>query len=79
MATLQAAPTRHHHTQQFIGILTWPLPYKGGRDGKNQSTKWHTNSQAKCIATTLRKELQASNCVFKSQGAPARGIGPHPV
>ena len=28
------------------------------------------------IATTLCKELQASNCVYKSQGAPARGIGP---
>ena len=31
------------------------------------------------IATTLCEELQASNCVYKSQGAPARGIGPPPV
>ena len=28
------------------------------------------------IATTLYEELQASNCVHKSRGAPARGIGP---
>ena len=31
------------------------------------------------IATTLCEELQASNCVYKSQGACARGIGPPPV
>ena len=28
------------------------------------------------IATTLYEELQASNCIYKSRGAPARGIGP---
>ena len=28
------------------------------------------------IAATLCEELQASNCVCKSRGAPARGIGP---
>ena len=28
------------------------------------------------IATTLCEELQASNCVYKSRGAPARNIGP---
>ena len=28
------------------------------------------------IATTLYEELQASNCVYKSRVAPARGIGP---
>ena len=28
------------------------------------------------IATTLCEDLQASNCVYKSRGAPARGIGP---
>ena len=31
------------------------------------------------IATTLCKELQASNCVYKSQDTPATGIGPPPV
>ena len=28
------------------------------------------------VATTLYEELQASNCVYKSWGSPARGIGP---
>ena len=31
------------------------------------------------IATTLCKELQARNCVYKSRGAPARDIGPPPL
>ena len=31
------------------------------------------------IATTLCKELQASNCVYKSRDAPATDIGPPPV
>ena len=67
MATLRAAPTRHHHTEQFSGILTdqyLPGPYlkREGGMGKNQSTKWHANS----------KLLQQ----HESRGAPARGIGP---
>ena len=79
MATLQAAPTRHRHTEQFSRIL--PDQYLPGpclkREGgmeKNQSTKWHAKQQG--VATTLYEELQASNCVYKSRGAPARGIGP---
>ena len=28
------------------------------------------------IATIPCEKLQASNCVYKSRGAPARGIGP---
>ena len=50
MATLRAAPTRHHHAERFSGILTnqyLPGPYlkRGGGMGKNQSTKWHANSK----------------------------------
>ena len=79
MATLRAAPTRHRHTEQFSGILTdpiltWPIPQEGGRDGKKPKHKLARKQQA--IATTLCEELQASNCVYKSRGAPARGIGP---
>ena len=80
MATLRAAPTRHHHTEQFSGILTdqyLPGPYlkrEGGRDGKKPKHKMACKQQA--IATTLCEEMQASNCVYKSRGAPARGIGP---
>ena len=78
MATMQAAPTRHRHTEQFSGMEYLPTQYltsqyqEGGRDGKNQSTK----CKQQAIATTLCKELQASNCVYKSQGAPARGLRP---
>ena len=79
MATLRAAPTRHRHTEQFSGILTdpiltWPIPQEGGRDGKKPKHKLARKQQG--IATTLCEELQASNCVYKSRGAPARGIGP---
>ena len=61
MATLRAAPTRHHHTEQFSGILTdqyLPSLYlkkEGGRDGKNQSTNWHANSK-------LLQQHFAKNC-----------------
>ena len=38
-------------------------------------------SKQQAIAITLCEELQASNCVYESRGAPARaarGIGPAP-
>ena len=35
-------------------------------------------SKQQAIAITLGEELQASNCVYKSRGAPARGIEPAP-
>ena len=44
------------------------------RDGKKPKHKMVRKQQA--IGTTLYEELQASNCVYKSQGAPARGISP---
>ena len=60
MATLRAAPTRHHHTEQFSGILTdqyLPGPYlKRERGmGKNQSTKWYAKSK-------LLQQHFATNC-----------------
>ena len=50
MATLQAAPTRHRHTEQFSGILTdqylaGPYLKREGGMGKNKSTKWHADSK----------------------------------
>ena len=36
-------------------------------------------SKQHAIGTTLCEELQASNCIYKSQGTPARGIGPPPA
>ena len=43
-------------------------------DGKKPKYKMARKQQA--IATTLCEELQASNCIYKSRGAPARGIRP---
>ena len=75
MATLQAAPTRHHHTEQFSGILTWPWTKEGGRFGKKHSAKMASKKPTYCV-NSLRRT--ASNYLYKSQGAPARGIGPPP-
>ena len=52
MATLQAAPTRHHHTEQFSGIL------REGGLGKNTAQKWQARN--KPIVSTLCEELQAT-------------------
>ena len=41
-----------------------------------QKPKHKLARKQQAIATTLCEELQASNCVYKSRGAPARGIGP---
>ena len=78
LATLLAAPTRHRHTEQFSGILTDPIltqPTPRGREGW-EKPKHKLARKQQAIATTLCEELQASNCVHKSRGAPARGIGP---
>ena len=79
MATLRAAlhQAPSHCTIQWNTyrlILTWPIPQEEGRDGKKPKPKMAPKQQA--IATTLYEEPQASNCVYKSRGAPARGIGP---
>ena len=78
MATLQAAPTRHCHIELFSGILG-PELKREGRVGKNTEQKWQASNKA--IANTQCKELQARNCVYRSQSAlatPAGGIGPPP-
>ena len=41
-----------------------------------QKPKHKMAGKQQAIATTLCEEMQASNCVYKSRGAPARGIGP---
>ena len=55
-----------------------PGPYLKKREGLEKAKHKMARKQ-QAIATTLCEELQASNCVYKSQGAPARGIGPPPV
>ena len=51
MATLQAAPTRHCHTELFSGILTdqylvilGPELKREGRVGKNTEQKWQASN-----------------------------------
>ena len=46
------------------------------REGGMGKPKHKLARKQQAIPTTLCKELQASNCVYKSWGAPARGIGP---
>ena len=41
-----------------------------------QKPKHKLARKQQAIVTTLCEELQASNCVCKSRGAPVRGIGP---
>ena len=82
MATLRTAPTRHHHTEQVNGILTnqhLTSPNLKREGGMGKKAQHKMASKQKAIATTLYEELQASNCVYKSQGAPTRGIGPPPA
>ena len=71
-------PPRHRHTEQFSGILTDPIltqPTPRGREGW-EKPKHKLARKKQAIATTVCEELQASNCVYKSRGASARGIGP---
>ena len=67
----------------ITGTLATQAMLKGYGVGDEKATAlaatmtWILRSEfLSAIATTLCKELQASNCVHKSQGAPARGIGP---
>ena len=63
------------NTQVILG----PELKREGRVGKNTEQK--QQASIKAIANTLCKELQARNCVYRSQSAlaaPAGGIGPPP-
>ena len=77
----------YHSIQAFCSSITGTLAtqamLKGYGVGDEKATAlaatmtWILRSEfLSAIATTLCQELQASNCVYKSQGAPARGIGP---
>ena len=47
--------------------------------GKNLAEAKEISDPKLNSSPILYEELQASNCVYKSQGAPARGIGPPPA
>ena len=65
-----------NNSVEYLPTNTY-LKREGGRDGKKPKHKMARKQQA--IATTLCEELQTRNRVYKSQGAPVRGIGPPPV
>ena len=77
MATLWAAPTRHRHTEQFSGILYWPiLTWPRGREGwEKQKHKMAHKQQA--IATTLCKELKQATA-YISHKVPLLEASGHP-
>ena len=63
-----ASLTRHHHTEQFSGILTtntYLALTSKGREGW-EKTKAQKAHKQQAIATTLCEELQASNCTSES-------------
>ena len=82
MATLQAAPTRHRHTEQFSGILTnqyLPGPYlkrEGGRDGWEKP-----KHKLACKQQAIEKHF-AKNCkqatVYTSHSVPLLKALGHP-
>ena len=82
MATLRAAPTRHCHTEQSVEYLptNTNLAHTSRgreelRDGKNQSTKWHANSN-------LLQQHFAKNCkqatTYTSHEVPPLEASGHP-
>ena len=64
MATLQVAPTRHCHTEQLFGILTYQYLAltSRGREGW-EKTKAKNGTQTTSYCKALCEELQASNCI----------------
>jgi len=80
---LHGNPARGLHKAPSHWTMQWntyqPTTYlahtsRGREEWENPKHKLAHKQQA--IAITLSKELQASNCVYKSRGAPARGIEP---
>ena len=74
-ATLTNWPRQIFSTAGIEGNFSSHTKREGGREGW-EKPKHKLARKQKAIATTLCEELQASNCVYKSRGAPARGIGP---
>ena len=65
-----------NNSVEYLPTQYLPSPHQeGGREGW-EKPKHKLARKQQAIATTLCEELQGSNCVYKSRGAPARGIGP---
>ena len=67
-----------NNSVEYLPTNTYLAFTSRGRKGWEKPKHKKARKQ-QAIATTLCKELQASNCVDKSWHAPARGIGPPPV
>ena len=79
MATLRAAPpgtVTLNDSVEYLPTQYLPSPNLKREGAMGKKTKHKLAHKEQAIATTLCEELQASNCIYKSQGAPARGIGP---
>ena len=64
----------NNHT--FFNNVTMKKKMKGG---KNLAEAKEISDPKLNSSPILYEELQASNCVYKSQGAPTRGIRPPPA
>ena len=64
-----------NNSVEYLPTNTYLAHTSRGRAGW-EKTKAQNGLKQQAIATTLCEELQASNCEYKSRGAPARGIGP---
>ena len=64
-----------NNSVEYLPTQYLPSPPPGRREGW-EKPKHKLARKQQAIATTLCEELQASNCVYESRGAPARGIGP---
>ena len=70
-----------NNSVQYLPTNTY-LALTSSQEGEREGWEKPKHKMARkqqAITTTLYEELQASNCIYKSWGAPAKGIGPHPV
>ena len=61
---------------EYFPTNTYLAHASRGREEWEKTKAQNGTQKREGVATTLYEELQASNCVYKSRGAPARGIGP---
>ena len=74
---MNCTSTVNHHLmikKQTVKKISWGATFL-----EHNYLRHEMACKQQAIATTLCEELEASNCVSKSQGAPARGIRPPPV
>ena len=62
-----------NNSVEYLPTSTYLALTSRGKEGREKLKQKMARKQ-QAIATTLCKELQASNCVCKSRGVPARGI-----